>query len=527
MSILLTTPSNKEVLDKVVNPQFRTVLEATMHSTHNFAKTFFPAMVNKPFEQAHIDFMNLLDNRESWRKAIKIPRGSGKTTLIQIYVVRNMVWKLQEFIVYVNETETTAIAQGENIKAMLYTPLIQEIFGSPKVRSEEDGFESSFSKKIWVYNGFCTFMPRGTGQQMRGLNVQIGDRRVRPTLMLFDDWQNKKEEANADIREANKAWFFGDAMYTEEMGEQRTMSVACVDTYKNEDNTLEALLDSPEWDSLDIPLFYENDQGNLVSNFPKWKSDAYIAKERDNMEKLNQLDVFYQEMGNRRSHLLEKKLTDEFFVKYSERDKKFINFVKPRLNNIALFDPTKKGSMATAMNGFCIFGVDTFSRKVYLRYATAMRDEVDKILTTVVEKAIEYNCRYFCPEVTGLNDYLMNPIKQKCIDLSYYPELVELKSVRGRGEFNQRGGAKLEREVGYRYYLFSKIIHHSEEVDELYYKQLKHQVTTKDIKDVAGYLPFVLEELNMYLMDLEDEYNSQVIEEEFETEPLDGFRTLI
>src|SRR5690606_39163333 len=99
---------------------------------------------------------------------------------------------------------TLAVQQSDNLRAELtLNPKIRKFFGEIK--------GDVFTKEQWVARigdkEICV-MPRGSGQQVRGLLW----RNHRPDLILIDDLEDPDEVRNEDLRAKTLEWFYGSLM---------------------------------------------------------------------------------------------------------------------------------------------------------------------------------------------------------------------------------------------------------------------------------------------------------------------------
>lgn len=136
--------------------------------------------------------------------ALMLPRGVGKTTIVNLANEIDILYKDVRFLMYVSETATHAAEQLGNIKRELENnELVQEVFGilRPERNSglhwSEDFIETTTGVKIAA---------RGRGGQIRGRNVG-GDR---PDKIVVDDVEDKESVATTEQLRKTKVWFFGD-----------------------------------------------------------------------------------------------------------------------------------------------------------------------------------------------------------------------------------------------------------------------------------------------------------------------------
>ena len=148
------------------------ILSSMYLSTRVFATTIFPNLFSSSFSPLHTQIFDLLDSGAR-KIAIAAPRGIGKTTIARTVAAKGILWRDINFISYVSNSATVAEMQTENLKhELLSNVYVKELFGDITITDTEGPkkAEESFSKKAWTAFGSTYVLPRGAGQQIRGLN---------------------------------------------------------------------------------------------------------------------------------------------------------------------------------------------------------------------------------------------------------------------------------------------------------------------------------------------------------------------
>ena len=164
-------------------------------------KFFFPEIFYSEYSILHRQILNAIDSG-SQKTVIAAPRGLGKTsTMLYGFASRHILFETKKFIIYLSNSADNAMIQTDSLKHELLTnPMIRKFFGSIKMKRVEMDYEEQFSKKAWVTTGGTLVLPRGSGQQIRGL-LYHGHR---PDLVIIDDFEDRAEIANEKIRKKNK-----------------------------------------------------------------------------------------------------------------------------------------------------------------------------------------------------------------------------------------------------------------------------------------------------------------------------------
>ena len=194
----------------MIDKELIDILAACSISTQVTATTIFPERFNQPFAPAvHGKIFDLIDDPMKNLVAIAAPRGWGKTSIVALALIaRHILFRLTDFIVYINMSHDAAALQTENLRRELVSnPIIKELFGKVKMETGDKDFEESFSKKAWVAYETLV-LPRGAGQQVRGVLYKNS----RPGLIVIDDLENTENIISDDFRKKQREWLYADVM---------------------------------------------------------------------------------------------------------------------------------------------------------------------------------------------------------------------------------------------------------------------------------------------------------------------------
>jgi len=419
------------------------ILSACSVSTRAVAKTFFPERFNLPFaENVHGKIFNVIDGTSN-KNVIAAPRGWGKTSIVALALMaRYILFRLCGFIVYINQSETAAVMQTENLKRELVTNrVIKHFFGSVKTRAAgDDEIDEQFSKKAWVaYDTFV--LPRGAGQQVRGVIFKND----RPGLIIIDDLENKDDVMNPDLRKQIKTWLYSDVL---EAIPQTHLNwkVVYIDTLKHEDALLQHLLTSESWESLRL----ESCDDDFNSTAPEFVPTEVIKAKWEASVKAGETDTFFQEHRNLPISSKDSAFRAEYFRYYnlpstqSIREgidiQKFDSEIQSDQNieTVIIVDPAKTVKMHSAESAIIGIGIDLTSARLYIRDAISDKLYPDELYDAMFGMATRLGAKVMGVEETSLNEFIKQPIKNEMFRRGTFFELVWL---------NARGGTKKELRV--------------------------------------------------------------------------------
>lgn len=515
------------------DPKLRELLLRCQKSTKVFAKTFFPDEVTSEFSILHDKMFAVMDHPTKLKKALAAPRGLGKTTLARIRCIKAIVFRERRFITYISNSSGSAIESTEAIKRLLIeNEYLNQIFG--KVTFSKKGFKDGFSKESWVAYGNVYVLPRGARQQVRGKNW-MGNR---PGLFIFDDLENTDNIRSDDQREFLSNWFFSDAMKSEsKYGERdginkgKRAEFLYIDTIKHQDALLQLLINSSDWltvndfpnlppDTLDGVLSICDENFNTYDSL--YMSTEEIKQEYAEHEEKGKQDLFYMEFMNIPISLKDAVFKPESFKHYEEAGDHLIVHNHPlvvqRLNalggtvekteripvreliTLIIVDPARTLNPLSAESAVMVVSIHRKSRKIFVRDSWGKKVKPSDLYDQMFDQCLLYNARYLAVEVTGLHEFISQPIRNEIRTRGISSEYVELNA---RGDKDLRISNALSN-----YYAQGQIYHNASNCTALE-NQLKWHPKSKrkDLIDALAYITKLINEFFLFFDAEEDDYD--------------------
>ena len=477
------------------DPEVKDIMAQCYASTRVSAKVLFPERFWLPFSALHDEIFKVLDDDSIQQAAIAAPRGFGKTTIDTIaHPAKRILFREKKFIVPISATATKAVMDGENLKRELATNAVaKELFGPIK--------SDSFSKEQWITQSGTMVMPRGAGQQIRGILFD----KYRPDLIIGDDIEDPEAVRNEELRANLKEWWFSDVCNSINRA-RNDWKIIVVGTILHEDSLLQNLLDDPDWYSVRLELCDDN----LKSNWPGFMSDDKVQKLYDAHKRRGQLDVFYREYRNLPVSTEDATFKQEYFKSYLETDEDFAK-IKHQLENVVIVDPAKTVKLHSAESAIVCIGIDRHSARLYVRDVVSRKMYPDELYNEMFQMCARHKVRVFGIEVTSLNEFVTQPVRNEMMKRGQMMELVELKA-RG-GLKGTKGEGKEKRVAALVPYYRQGYVYHNETCCTGLEAQLMSFPRSKlwDIMDATAYIVEMLELGGRYFEpppfeDPEDEY---------------------
>jgi len=399
--------------------QVVSLLGSSKDDLHGFFRGWCDDIFYRPFANIHKEMIDFMES-DGKKKLLVAPRGIGKTSFGKGLAIKETLFGESLFIVYISFSEGHATMQTENIKASLISnPLLRKAFGSPKDyvqpvgAGELSGLEDSssdelgkeFSKRATVLFGRTLIVPRGCGQQVRGLNW----RNKRPDLIIFDDPENRKLIKNENNRSENLTWFMDDVSKCVDTF-ANNYKMLYLDTLKHPDALPAHIEEMASWKTKKLPLCTP-DYKSLV---PELMSDDEVMEIVTEHRNAGNLDGFHREYMHEATSPETASFRQEHFNRYSEGDltredlQSFINFV--------VYDPARSVTPQSDKTAIMGISIDPGKARTYVRDVVNGRLHTDEQFAAAVSVARNINASVIGVEVTGLKEFITKPLKDYLVE---------------------------------------------------------------------------------------------------------------
>ncbi len=472
------------------DPKLLEALADCYVSTRVFSKVMMPERFSAEFSPLHDKIIEAIDSGEP-RVVIAAPRGIGKTSLCLSYLAKRILFRDTRFCAYISNSATSAELQTENLKReLLSNRLIKQFFGSIKADGLTDGVDESFSKKTWVANNHTMMLPRGAGQQVRGLLYTIH----RPDIFIIDDLEDAEEVKNEELRKKLREWFTADVLKAVSRID-KNWRIIYIDTLKHEDSLLQHLLDHKDWCGVRLEICDDN----LKSNAPSFITDAEVRADYEYHKTAGQLDVFYREFRNLPISLETASFKSEYFKYFTEgldhliveeENGEITKIPFDDLITVVICDPAKEPQIHNADTAIIGISVHRKSQKIFFRELDAGKFYPEDIYEKMFNMLGRLRSWILAVEVTSLHQFISQPIENLMRARNIHAQYIELKAV-----------GKKEERVSHlaSYYRLGHIYHRKGVFQKLESQLLSFpRPALWDCADAAAYIVKLLDELALY-----------------------------
>ncbi len=410
------------------NPELEEILAECSVSIEKHALMFHSGRFNKPFGPRHGELFEVLDDNSVKKVLFIAHRGFGKTSLLNFALPSQYIHhpgvKDVSYIVTVSASATSAVIQSENLKMELMgSEISKAVIGDIKT--------DNFSKEQWTTSNGVRIFPRGNHQQIRG--ILFGN--ARPGLIVVDDLENSESVMSKEQRVKLKEWFLTDLMNAiDPAGTDWRIIVG--GTILHEDALLQDLRDDSSWTKIEIPLCDDK----FKSYWPMRFSDDRVKEIREGYVNQGFVEGFYREFMNISNPREDAAFRPEYFVHYNESDLDLNN--APGVDNFVIVDPAKTAKVHSDDSAIVGVASDNIKNMIYLRDCVNGKFFPNDIYRETFDMAERINARVIGIEVTGLNEFILQPFLDEMLRRGKIYEIVELKARKGEGDYAARGRGK-------------------------------------------------------------------------------------
>ena len=397
---------------------------------------------------------------------------------------------------------------------LMSNPRVKGLFGNVAA-SKVAGVEEQWAKTSWIANGHTLILPRGAGQQVRGLKWI----RYRPDLWIVDDLEDDEGVMNEEQRKKLREWFFSAFLYTVNQyeGYGQDYEIIYIDTVKHEDALITYLLDDPEWASLQLSVCDDN----YKTLAPEFLSQETLDKEIEHHRLNKTMDIFSRERMCQPVSRETRSFKTSYFRYYNEDDEHFVKEVRPRLINILVWDPSRSKNPKNSQTGLVVWGLDLEYGGFYVRHSEGEFYSQSEQHDQIFNLCDRYNVQVIGGEVTGLEEHLTYPFKNECIRRrkpALAGNFIELRARVGKGELKGDEGGKDGRIRGLLpHYERGLVWHNRANCGPLEQQLISFpRSKRKDIADAAAYLNQMLNKGTKYMSPPESGETRQDIEREYD-----------
>lgn len=252
-----------------------------------FCKTFFPKTYRQGFPLFHDDVVSVLEDPAYRYVALKMFRGSAKTTRIRTFTAKRISYGISKTIIFVSNAQKHA---GYSLK-WLKRQIEFNTQWANTFRLRRGGTWND--EQLEIIHGVDEYpiniLALGITGQVRGINLDD----FRPDLILVDDPDNEETTNTPDQREKTSDLVFGAlGKSLAPPTEAPSAKMVLAQTPFNEFDLITACSKDPGWHTMEISCFDRNGESSWPARFPT----DFLLKEKEAHIRMHKLSLWMREM---------------------------------------------------------------------------------------------------------------------------------------------------------------------------------------------------------------------------------------
>lgn len=345
------------------------------------------------------------------RVLFKAFRGAAKSTRSEEAITGMACLQRFKNGLILGENEDRAKERLRAVRHEIETNLyIQELFGN--LKGEIWG-----ETKILLSNGVM-IQAYGRGQSLRG--VKHLD--ARPDIVFIDDLEDKESVATPEMREKTRAWLFRvvipamDNIYC---------PIRYAGTPLHPDALVPHLEKLPEWEVMSVPVEYIDPEGARTSSWPSRFPLSTIDDIKTELSSAGQADAFQQEYMCEAMDVKSRIFQSDMF-RYEPTARTYQAVY-------AVYDPARTAKESSAMTGKVV--ASWVQNRLIIWEASGHLWQPDEIVNDMFSVDSAYNPVALGIEEDGLNEFILQPLRQAQINRGHPLPIRPLKAPKGKLDF--------------------------------------------------------------------------------------------
>lgn len=395
-------------MDEPLTDQHKAIVDlgANRYLAH---QTIFASKHPQQTPQFHYDIMRLWSS-EHPHALVMAFRGAAKSTLAEQAITLAACYREFKNCVILGDTWTRAVERLQKIRNEFETNVLLEgLFGSLVGPTWTDD-------KLVLANG-CVIQALGRGQSMRGTKY-LDDR---PDLCFLDDIEDAESCMSDAAIDKTMRWLMGEVVPAMAPGYRMRLN----GTPLHPKSVLMQLYNDDGWQSLRIPIEYIDADGERHSAWPQRFPLADIDRRKASYARLGLTTQYMQE------YMCE---AEDIAGKPFERS---MLKVEPRVRTwesvYVVYDPARTTNKTSATTGKVVYS--WIGNRLHVWDATGSFWKPDELVSDLFATAVTYQPIAVYIEADGLNEWLLQPIRQEQTRRGLLLPVLPVKAPKGKQQF--------------------------------------------------------------------------------------------
>lgn len=361
--------------------------------------------------QVHEEVIELWHARAIPRALVMAFREFGKSTIAEEALVIMSALKSFRNAVIIGENQERAIDRLTAIKyEIANNEYLIDLFGELKGHVWNEG-------KVILTNGVI-LQALGRGQEVRGMKHLD----MRPDFCFGDDMEGKEHVRDAPARKETLQWLFGEVIPALDKKSARIRINA---TPLDRESLPMTLLKQPGWTTKVYPIRYKDEKGEWAPTWEQRYPLDWIAEKETEMRRLGLHHEFMREYMCEPDDPSKKIFTEGMFK------------VEPRVHvwqpTYAFYDPARTTKATSATTGWAVWS--WIANRLIVWDGGGGYWKPDEIIDSIFKINETYNPVMIGVEEDGLNEFIMQPLRQEMVRRSIVLPVTPMRAPRGKLDF--------------------------------------------------------------------------------------------
>jgi len=337
----------------------------------------------------HRDLIDMWHSRDPYGLAMVFREG-GKSTIAEESFVIGAGYQLFHNAMIIGSTEKRACERLRAIKHEIeHNELVSVLFG--------DLVGDTWNEAEVIMSNGVRIIALGRGQSLRGTKHL----HFRPDFCFCDDIEEEENVKDADAREETLSWFMRVVVPAMDKWGRIRVNATPLDR----EALPFALQRRLGWKTLTIPIEYVDEHGDRRPTWPSRYPLEWIDKKRRDFEAVGKLDDYMREYMCVADDPKRKSFTADMFK------------VEPRVRTwhptYAFIDPARTTKQTSALTGWAVWS--WIGNRLIVWDGGGGLWKPDEIVSHIFKLDEDYRCLSIGVEETGLNEFLLQPIRHEML----------------------------------------------------------------------------------------------------------------
>lgn len=337
-------------------------------------------------------------------------RGGAKSSIAEEALALGAIHKQFNNCLIVGANESRASERLIAVRHELqYNETISELYG--------DQVGKTWSDTSIILSNNIKIQCIGQEQDLRGVKYLSH----RPDFVLFDDLERREDVRTPQARAKVKHWLFGELIPALDPDALIRMNATPLDA-----EALSVQLNRlPNWRTMTVPIKFINDVGQWEATWPDRYPLEWINEKEKEYADAGELDMFQREYMLQVINEEAKSFKKEYFY-YQHYPRSFEAVY-------AVYDPARTIKATSAHTGYAVYSWN--ANKLVVWESGGQFWQPSDITEHIFHVNEKYNPVYIAVEKDGLEEFLLQPLRQEAVRRSTFLPLRDVRAPKGKIDF--------------------------------------------------------------------------------------------